>query len=238
MGASVGLPAAIPLLIRLYVRKHTRGGGKQKIIVMDSGPVLNFCPYRTPKIPGKEGKNSKKQGNPRRGKPGIPKKQGRTGLGSCKGPPCGSLLATKKSRISAPGPKKSKTESKRVKIGCFSTILALFRLRLRLFGPPRELFFPILGPEGPNDPCSRAREFQPERPFPVELSEPKAGPRKPLHTQTATEPNQTRATLYMSKDGSIWQLFVLCLLALRDKPQVLFSAIVWDTPGKEKVAKW
>ena len=42
MGASVGLPAAIPLLIRFYVRKHTRGGEKQKIIVMDSGPVLNI----------------------------------------------------------------------------------------------------------------------------------------------------------------------------------------------------
>ena len=44
MGASVGLPAAVPLLIRFYVRKHTRGGGKQKIIVMDSGPVLILTP--------------------------------------------------------------------------------------------------------------------------------------------------------------------------------------------------
>ena len=40
----------------------------------------------------------------------------------------------------------------------------------------------------------------------------------------------------MSKDGSIWQLFVLCLLALGDT--VLCFTIVWDTPGKEKVAKW
>ena len=32
--------------------------------------------------------------------------------------------------------------------------------------------------------------------------------------------------LCMSKDGSIWQLFVLCF------------TIVWDTPEKEKVAKW
>ena len=34
------------------------------------------------------------------------------------------------------------------------------------------------------------------------------------------------ATLHMSKDGSIWQLFVL-----------LFT-IVWDTPGKDEIAKW
>ena len=39
----------------------------------------------------------------------------------------------------------------------------------------------------------------------------------------------------MSKDGSIWQLFVLCLLQC---PQVLCFTIVWDTPEKEKVAKW
>ena len=65
------------------------------------------------------------------------------------------------------GPKKSRKASrKRVKIDCFSTILTLFRLRLRHFlGPgasrPRELifrlFFPTLGPEGPNDRCSRAK---------------------------------------------------------------------------------
>ena len=36
------------------------------------------------------------------------------------------------------------------------------------------------------------------------------------------------------------QLFVLCLLALGDTapPQVLCFTIVWDTLGKEKVAKW
>ena len=43
----------------------------------------------------------------------------------------------------------------------------------------------------------------------------------------------------MSKDGSIWQLFVLCLLALGDTvPKCYFFTIVWDTPGKEKIAKW
>ena len=43
----------------------------------------------------------------------------------------------------------------------------------------------------------------------------------------------------MSKDRSIWQLFVLCLPALGDiVPKCFFSTIVWDTPGKEKVAKW
>ena len=45
---------------------------------------------------------------------------------------------------------------------------------------------------------------------------------------------ERRANLYMSQDGSIWQLFVLCLLALGE----LAFTIVWDTPGKEKVAKW
>ena len=53
------------------------------------------------------------------------------------------------SRGSAPGPKKSKTESKRVKIDYFSTILTLFRLRLRLFGRQgREAPFSNFGPEG------------------------------------------------------------------------------------------
>ena len=33
------------------------------------------------------------------------------------------------------GPKKSKTESKKSQIDCFSTILTLFRLHFRLFGP-------------------------------------------------------------------------------------------------------
>ena len=43
----------------------------------------------------------------------------------------------------------------------------------------------------------------------------------------------------MSKSGSIWQLFVLCLLALRDTvPKCYLLTIVGDTPGKEKVAKW
>ena len=43
----------------------------------------DFYPYRTPKIPGKDGKKrSKKQGNPRKGKKqGIPKKQGKEGQG-------------------------------------------------------------------------------------------------------------------------------------------------------------
>ena len=45
--------------------------------------------------------------------------------------------------------------------------------------------------------------------------------------------------MYMSKGGSIWQLFVLCLLALRDTVPKCYFTIVWDTPGKEeKVAKW
>ena len=43
----------------------------------------------------------------------------------------------------------------------------------------------------------------------------------------------------MGKDGSIWQLLVLCLLALGDSvPQCYFLTIVWDTLEKEKVAKW
>ena len=43
----------------------------------------------------------------------------------------------------------------------------------------------------------------------------------------------------MSKDGSIWQLFVLCLLALGDSvPKRYVFTIVWDTPEKEEVAKW
>ena len=44
----------------------------------------------------------------------------------------------------------------------------------------------------------------------------------------------------MGKDGSIWQLFVLCLLARKGtlSPSASFYSIVWDTPGKEKVAKW
>ena len=55
------------------------------------------------------------------------------------GPPGPKLEKSRKmsSRgLSPPGPKKSKTRSrKRVKIDCFSTILTLFRLRFRLFGP-------------------------------------------------------------------------------------------------------
>ena len=43
----------------------------------------------------------------------------------------------------------------------------------------------------------------------------------------------------MSTDESIWQLFVLCLLALGDTvPKSYFLTIVWETPAKEKVAKW
>ena len=42
----------------------------------------------------------------------------------------------------------------------------------------------------------------------------------------------------MSKDGSIWQLFVLCLLALGDTVLKCYVfTTVWDTPGKGKVAK-
>ena len=60
----------------------------------------------------------------------------------------------------------SKAESKRAKIDCFSTILALFRLRFRLFVPwgreaPGTHFgtlFPTLGPKGPND-LSSGQEF-------------------------------------------------------------------------------
>ena len=45
-----------------------------------------------------------------------------------------------------------------------------------------------------------------------------------------------RTPMHMSKDGSIWQLFVLCLLALGGNvPQVLCFTIVWDTPEKEKL---
>ena len=55
-----------------------------------------------------------------------------------------------------------KWSRKRVKIVEKQSILALFRLRFRLFGPrgrpaPGTHFrtpFPTLGPEGPNDPCS------------------------------------------------------------------------------------
>ena len=43
--------------------------------------------------------------------------------------------------------------------------------------------------------------------------------------------------MYMSKDGSIWQLFVLCLLALGHTVPKCYFSIVWDTPGKERVAK-
>ena len=66
-----------------------------------------------------------------------------------------------------PGPLGPRAQ-KRVHIVEKQSILTLFRLRSRLFGPrakrPRELilgsFFPTLGSEGPNDPCSRARESQ------------------------------------------------------------------------------
>ena len=44
--------------------------------------------------------------------------------------------------------------------------------------------------------------------------------------------------MYMSNDGSIWQLFVLCLLALGDTVSKCFFTIVWDTRGKERVAEW
>ena len=64
-------------------------------------------------------------------------------------------------------PKMSSWEQsrKRVKIDCFSTILTLFRLRFRLFGPRGreapgthfQTLFPTLGPKGPNDPCSRQK---------------------------------------------------------------------------------
>ena len=68
--------------------------------------------------------------------------------------------------LSAPGSKKSRTESKRVNY--FSTILTLFRLRFGLFGPwGRQgpgTHFPTLvvtlGPKGPNDPCSRQKFSQ------------------------------------------------------------------------------
>ena len=64
--------------------------------------------------------------------------------------------------VSAPGPKKSKTESKRVKIDCFFNYFDSFSTPFSAFGPRvsaqgshfRTLFFPTLGPEGPNDPCS------------------------------------------------------------------------------------
>ena len=66
------------------------------------------------------------------------------------------------------GPKSRKRSRKRVKIDCFSTILTLFRLRFRLFGPrgreaPGTHFrtlFPTLGPKGPNDLCSRQKFSQ------------------------------------------------------------------------------
>ena len=72
---------------------------------------------------------------------------------------------------SRPGAQKSRKRSrKRVKMVEKHSILSLFRLRLRLFGPRgREvlrthfpILFPTLGPEGPNDPCGRARESQHE----------------------------------------------------------------------------
>ena len=41
--------------------------------------------------------------------------------------------------------------------------------------------------------------------------------------------------LYMSKDGSIWQFFVLCLLALGDiVPKCYFFCYALGHPGKEK----
>ena len=66
------------------------------------------------------------------------------------------------------GPKSRNRIRKRVKIDCFLTILPLFRLRFRLFwawgqeapGTHFPTLFLTLGPEGPNDPCSRARESQ------------------------------------------------------------------------------
>ena len=65
--------------------------------------------------------------------------------------------------LSAPGPKKSKTESKKSQ-----SILTLFRLHFRLFVPPgREdpgthfrTLFPTLRQKGPNDTCSRQKFLQ------------------------------------------------------------------------------
>ena len=73
----------------------------------------------------------------------------------------------------APGPKKSKTESKKSQNRLFSTILTPFRLRFGLFGPRgtegpgthfRTLQGSTLGPKGPNDPCS-GQKFSPGRGF-------------------------------------------------------------------------
>ena len=48
-----------------------------------------------------------------------------------------------------------------------------------------------------------------------------------------------RAAQYMIKDGSIWQLFVLCLLALGDTVPKCYVFLQFGTLlGKGKVAKW
>ena len=79
------------------------------------------------------------------------------------GPKVANRVRKRVPRTSRPrGPKSPKRSRKRVKIDCFSTILALFRLRFGLFGPggregPGTRFrtlFATFGPKGPNDPCS------------------------------------------------------------------------------------
>ena len=87
------------------------------------------------------------------------------------GPPGPKLEKESENEFPGPlGPEAQKVEKrsrKRVKIDCFSTILTLFQLRLRLFGPrgreaPELIFrlFSNFGPEGPNDPCSRAKDHE------------------------------------------------------------------------------
>ena len=66
------------------------------------------------------------------------------------------------------GPKSPKQSRKRVKTNSCSTILTLFRLRFRLFGPPKPrgpgnsfwTLFATLAPKGPNDPCCEQKFSQ------------------------------------------------------------------------------
>ena len=70
--------------------------------------------------------------------------------------------------LSAPRPKKSKTESKKSHNRLFFNYFDSFSTPFSTFWAPGprgpgnsfSALFPTLGPEGPNDPCSRARESQ------------------------------------------------------------------------------
>ena len=75
-------------------------------------------------------------------------------------------IESEKTGLSVPGPKKSKTESEKIQnrqffnyFDSFSTPFSTFWARgQEAPGTHFPTLFPTLGPEGPNDPCSRARE--------------------------------------------------------------------------------